>query len=69
MAFWFEKALNKLPPDQVETGTNISASLKDFEEVDLPAPESTAQKLAHQVLKLLNLQQRLAYQILKFPRV
>lgn len=61
-----KKALSKLPPDQVEAATDISASLKDFKEVDLPALESTAQKLAHQVL---NLQQRLAYQILKFPRI
>lgn len=64
-----KKALSKLPPDQVEAATDISASLKDFEEVDLPALESTAQKLAHQVLKLLNLQQRSAYQILKFTRI
>lgn len=64
--FDLKKALSKLPPDQVETGTDISASLKNFEEGDLPAPKSTAQKLAHQVL---NLQQRLAYQILKFPRI
>lgn len=50
-----KKALSKLPPDQAEAATDISASFKDFEEVDLPALESTAQKLAHQVMKLLNL--------------
>lgn len=41
--FDLKKTLGKLPTDQVETGTDISAILEDFEEVDLPAPESTAE--------------------------